>query len=678
MAQVGAVPALGVTQTRRAGTIRRRRCRSGDRGRSTRFRRADCRRRSNRAGRRAPSHQPDSIRSGPSFSTHGCASSRWPSGCGSGEQPHRPRRNGQGRPRLSPVSCAAGGAPATAVPGPAFPRPLGAMLGVRARPASPRPRPAARAAGRASGTVDASASSPGRSPRLRPASGAVSSLASAIATDRRRQRDARESLAQHGDEMRGLARRRGQREAHGGGAGVPARIADMALVRERERQRDDAEPAPSEPAGELVDEPVAPRTRAPRRSSTARRQLEPALVARRRHERRPRIGDEPLRAVERGDEIRADAARERRRAAARAASPKVVMPAAASVASAAASRSRCARRSEAAGASASATAPRGHRERYRRAARVSARANSSAAVGVGREREPRGVAEIVHAAREHAPPSRGRPPKRRRLPPISASTASGGARLTVGVNCVAHVATAASAAASALGSRSRSTRSGASASAAETSWPARTPASARGGVGGDDARVVAAGASPRTAARRRPAPAPARRRRAAARAGAGRSRAWRSRERRHSRRLRVGGVAASQIRFRQPELGKLRRAQVRLVRAEELVELRRLDRGAGEHRVRLPAMMDLVLEQMREEARRAFRSRCRRGAARGTGSTSRASVKRGAGVDQAAVDCALRGCELGARREGLLRIEKALARRCWAPRRASARSSAST
>ena len=40
-----------------------------------------------------------------------------------------------------------------------------------------------------------------------------------------------------------------------------------------------------------------------------------------------------------------------------------------------------------------------------------------------------------------------------------------------------------------------------------------------------------------------------------------------------------------------------------LVGAEELVQLRRLDVRAGQHGVRLSAVVDLVLEQMREEAR---------------------------------------------------------------------------
>ena len=53
---------------------------------------------------------------------------------------------------------------------------------------------------------------------------------------------------------------------------------------------------------------------------------------------------------------------------------------------------------------------------------------------------------------------------------------------------------------------------------------------------------------------------------------------------------------------RTPELGQLRGAQVRLVGAEELVELRRRDRRAREHRVDLAAVVDLVLEQVREQA----------------------------------------------------------------------------
>ena len=82
-------------------------------------------------------------------------------------------------------------------------------------------------------------------------------------------------------------------------------------MRERERHLEDAEPAAREPSRELVDEPVH-RERERLDIRDRRRQVEPSRVARRRHERRPRIGDEPARAVERGDEIGADAPRERR------------------------------------------------------------------------------------------------------------------------------------------------------------------------------------------------------------------------------------------------------------------------------------------------------------------------------------------------------------------------------
>src|SRR5262249_19897218 len=53
-------------------------------------------------------------------------------------------------------------------------------------------------------------------------------------------------------------------------------------------------------------------------------------------------------------------------------------------------------------------------------------------------------------------------------------------------------------------------------------------------------------------------------------------------------------------RLGQPDLRQLGRAQVRLVGAEEFVELRRFDPRAGKHRVHLPTMMNLVLEEMRQ------------------------------------------------------------------------------
>lgn len=54
--------------------------------------------------------------------------------------------------------------------------------------------------------------------------------------------------------------------------------------------------------------------------------------------------------------------------------------------------------------------------------------------------------------------------------------------------------------------------------------------------------------------------------------------------------------------FGEAQLGKIGRAQVRLVRAEELVELRRDLGRAGEHGVRLTTMVDPVLEDVREQA----------------------------------------------------------------------------
>jgi hypothetical protein len=69
-------------------------------------------------------------------------------------------------------------------------------------------------------------------------------------------------------------------------------------------------------------------------------------------------------------------------------------------------------------------------------------ANSSAATEGGSER-PIAANSRGRERRGRASPSVARgPPKSRRLLPISASTASGAATATVGVNCVAHAATA--------------------------------------------------------------------------------------------------------------------------------------------------------------------------------------------------------------------------------------------
>src|SRR5678816_1387723 len=67
-----------------------------------------------------------------------------------------------------------------------------------------------------------------------------------------------------------------------------------------------------------------------------------------------------------------------------------------------------------------------------------------------------------------------------------------------------------------------------------------------------------------------------------------------------------GGTLAPDRRLRKPDLRELCRAQMSFVCAEEFIELRRLDFGSGEHRVRLPAMMNLMLEEMGGGARRAL------------------------------------------------------------------------
>ncbi len=63
---------------------------------------------------------------------------------------------------------------------------------------------------------------------------------------------------------------------------------------------------------------------------------------------------------------------------------------------------------------------------------------------------------------------------------------------------------------------------------------------------------------------------------------------------------------AGGLRLPQAELGELRGAQRQLLGHEELVELRRRDAGAREHRVDLAAVVDLVLEQVHEHVARAL------------------------------------------------------------------------
>jgi hypothetical protein len=70
----------------------------------------------------------------------------------------------------------------------------------------------------------------------------------------------------------------------------------------------------------------------------------------------------------------------------------------------------------------------------------------------------------------------------------------------------------------------------------------------------------------------------------------------------------MGGLQFGQLRGLAPylclcpsKLSEFGRAQRRLRSREEFVKLWRWHRGAAEHRMRLAAMMDLVLEQMQQE-----------------------------------------------------------------------------
>ncbi len=104
-------------------------------------------------------------------------------------------------------------------------------------------------------------------------------------------------------------------------------------------------------------------------------------------------------------------------------------------------------------------------------------------------RRSRGRARRAKAA----PSALDRPPKSRKLPPISASTASGGARATAGVNCVAHEATASSAADSASGIALAQHEVGRERERRRDELPGAHSGIARGGVGADDARRASAG-----------------------------------------------------------------------------------------------------------------------------------------------------------------------------------------
>ena len=127
--------------------------------------------------------------------------------------------------------------------------------------------------------------------------------------DRRRQRDAREPLAQHGVEMRDAARRRARREAQPRRPRADARVL-VALVRERDVDARGAEPARQEPCAQRVHQAVdgeAQRLGIVHR----RRQREPAREARRRHVRRARVGHAAERAVDERGQCGTAAARQR-------------------------------------------------------------------------------------------------------------------------------------------------------------------------------------------------------------------------------------------------------------------------------------------------------------------------------------------------------------------------------
>ena len=212
--------------------------------------------------------------------------------------------------------------------------------------------------------------------------------------------------------------------------------------------------------------------------------------------------------------------------------------------------------------------------------------------------------------------------------------------------------------------------SGASASAAETSCSGAIAGVARGGVGGDDARIVPAGRHRERLARRQRASALARRRRAAAKAGAGRPRAWRTGAVAH--RTRDDGapqIAASD----KPDLRELRRAQVRFVRAEEFVELRRLDRAF--RRASRAPVRDGGSGAGRDARGAASRSRAWMPARRSTaiGSASCASVSVAHAAIEPAIDRVLRGGERRAGRRRAPPDRRSGRRRGWAaaPREAA-------
>ena len=123
----------------------------------------------------------------------------------------------------------------------------------------------------------------------------------------RRQRDTRESLAQHADQMCRHSRRRTERERHLGRRHTA--LLQIMLMRQREREPHRTKPARGEPGRELVDETID--AEAQRFVIGDRyRQFEAAREMRRRHIRHAGIGASCERTIERRDETLAAAARQ--------------------------------------------------------------------------------------------------------------------------------------------------------------------------------------------------------------------------------------------------------------------------------------------------------------------------------------------------------------------------------
>ena len=428
---------------------------------------------------------------------------------------------------------------------------------------------------------------------MRLASAAVTSLASAmLSTDAGSVTRASRSRST-ATEMRRFARWRGQREAdhRRRDAGFDA---DVALVCKRERHLENAEAASGEPSRELVDETVR-RERERLDVRDRRRQVEPPLVTRRRHERRARIGNEPACAIERCDEIGADTSREARaRQGAR-------LP----------ERRHAGRSERGEGVRRDVEMRKRQRSQrvvQRRRERVavtlqSARANKKRRERRGREGEPRRITEIVRAARE-----------------LDRQSLQAAEKAQAAADLGKHR----------IGWRERHRRR-------ELSRPGRDPGECRtlelaiavaqhdargederrrdkllrrdggierGGIGGDDVRIVAAGSDgerPRGVSRRLRSREDVERQRRKQQAGP-----------QHVVRPNAGIITrASGALFQIVASDSPISASSAARRCASFAQKNSsscggCDRRAGEHRVRLSAMVDLVLEEMREQPGRAL------------------------------------------------------------------------